>query len=138
VALAAEACALLADERPAQRLYQLLLPRDGLCVLGGRGVYFRGAVARYLGLLATTLGRCDHAVRHHEEGLATNTRAQAPPWIARSLLDLARALLARGYPNDQHRVDELLQQCESLARNMGMRSLLRQAMLHRTSIGARR
>ena len=57
-ALAAEACALLGDERLAPRLYELLLPRDGLCILGGRGVYFRGAAARYLGLLAATLGRC--------------------------------------------------------------------------------
>ena len=53
-ALAAEACALLGDERLAPRLYELLLPRDGLCILGGRGVYFRGAAARYLGLLAAT------------------------------------------------------------------------------------
>ena len=91
-ALAAEACALLGDERLAPRLYELLLPRDGLCILGGRGVYFRGAAARYLGLLAATQGRWDDAVRHHEQALETNTRAQAPPWIARSLLDLARAL----------------------------------------------
>jgi hypothetical protein len=28
---------------------KLFLPRDGLCILGGRGVYVRGAVARYLG-----------------------------------------------------------------------------------------
>ena len=97
-ALAAEACALLGDERLARRLYELLLPRDGLCILGGRGVYFRGAAARYLGLLAATLGRADDAVRHLEDALETNTRAQAPPWIARSLLELARALLARGAP----------------------------------------
>ena len=44
-------------EQLAPRLYELLLPRDGLCILGGRGVYFRGAAARYLGLLAATLGR---------------------------------------------------------------------------------
>ena len=135
-ALAAEACALLGDERLAPRLYELLLPRDGLCIVGGRGVYFRGAAARYLGLLAATQGRWDDAVRHHEQGLQTNTRAQTPPWIARSLLDLARALLGRGRPKDHHRVDELLQQSEPLARNMGMRSLVRQLTLQRSTIGA--
>ena len=111
-ALAAEACALLGDERLAPRLYELLLPRDGLCILGGRGVYFRGAAARYLGLLAATLGRWDDAVRHHEHALKTNTRAQAPPWIARSLLDLARALLARGRPGGPAPRDDLLRRAE--------------------------
>jgi predicted ATPase/DNA-binding SARP family transcriptional activator len=125
-ALAAEACALLADERLAPRFYELLLPRDGFCILGGRGVYFRGAAARYLGLLAATQARWDDAVRHHEQALQTNTRAQAPPWVARSLLDLARALRARGRPEDQDRVDDLLQRSEALARNLGMRSLVAQ------------
>jgi hypothetical protein len=75
-------------------------------------------------------------VRHHEEALETNTRAQAPPWIARSLLDLARVLRGRGRPEDQHRVDDLLAQCEPLARNMGMRSLVTQIALQRSAIDA--
>ena len=135
-ALAAEACALLADERLAPRFYELLLPRDGLCILGGRGVYFRGAVARYLGLLAATMGRADDAVRHLEDALETNTRAQAPPWIARSLLDLARALLARGHPGDDLRAVDQLQRAERLAGNLGMRSLAAQATLERCAINA--
>ena len=118
-ALGAEACALLQDERLAPRLYELLVPRDGLCILGGRGVYFRGAAARYLGLLAATLGRTDAAVRHHEDALETNARAQAPPWVARSLLDLARALLARDGPGDQQRAGDLLGRAEPLARRAG-------------------
>src|SRR5436305_8699125 len=80
-ALAADACALVGDQRLAPRLYAQLLPRDGLCIVGGRGVYFRGAVARYLGLLADALGRREDAVRHLEDALKTNTRVQAPPWI---------------------------------------------------------
>jgi hypothetical protein len=126
-ALAAEACALLGDERLAPRFYKLLLPRDGLCILGGRGVYFRGATARYLGLLAATMGRADDAVRHLEDALETNARAQAPPWIARSLLDLARALSARGRAGDDLRAVEELRRAELLARSLGMRSLAAQA-----------
>ena len=135
-ALAAEACALLGDERLAPRLYELLLPRDGFCIVGGRGVYFRGAAARYLGLLAATQGRWADAVRHHEQALETNTRAQAPPWIARSMLDLARALRARGSPEDSHRIDDLLRQSEPLARNMGMRSITTQVTRQRSAIDA--
>ena len=122
-ALAAEACGLLGNERLALRFYELLLPRDGLCILGGRGVYFRGAAARYLGLLASTLGRKDDAVRHLEEALETNTRAQAPPWIARSQLELARLLLARAGPEDERRAVDLLQHAELSARQLGMRAL---------------
>jgi DNA-binding SARP family transcriptional activator/tetratricopeptide (TPR) repeat protein len=125
-ALAAEACALLADAPLARRLYELLLPRDGLCILGGRGVYFRGAVARYLGLLAATLGRTQDAVGHLQDALETNTRAQAPPWIARSLLELARALLARGEPADELRAADLLDRAALLTHDLGMRSVAAQ------------
>ena len=125
-ALAAEACALLGDSTLALRLYGLLLPRDGLCILGGRGVYFRGAAARYLGLLAGTGARWDDAVRHHQDALETNSRAQAPPWIARSLADLAHALLARGRQGDRHHIEDLVRRCEPLARGMGMRTVLSQ------------
>jgi DNA-binding SARP family transcriptional activator len=135
-ALAAEACALLGDERLAPRFYELLLPRDGLCILGGRGVYFRGAAARYLGLLAGTLGRAEDAVAHLEDALETNTRAQAPPWIARCLFELARALLARGRPGDEARAVDEAQRAELLARNLGMRSLAAQATLDRGAIDA--
>jgi DNA-binding SARP family transcriptional activator/tetratricopeptide (TPR) repeat protein len=122
-ALAAEACALLGDGRLARRLYELLLPRDGLCILGGRGVYFRGAVARYLGLLAMTLGDREDAVRHLDHAVQTNTKAEAPPWIARSQIELGRALVARDGPNDRDRAVDLLQRGELLARELGMRSL---------------
>jgi hypothetical protein len=114
---------LLGDERLARRLYELLLPRDGLCILGGRGVYFRGAVARYLGLLAMTLGESENAVRHLEDAVHTNTRAEAPPWVARSRFELGRALLARDGPGDKHRAADLLRRAELQAHELGMRSL---------------
>jgi DNA-binding SARP family transcriptional activator/tetratricopeptide (TPR) repeat protein len=132
-ALAAEACALLGDQQLAPRFYKLLLPREGLCILGGRGVYFRGAATRYLGLLAGALGRWDDAVRHHEDALKTNTRAQAPPWIARSLHELAGALLARSDPDDEHRAIDLLQRAELQARALEMRALTAQTALQRRS-----
>jgi DNA-binding SARP family transcriptional activator len=135
-ALGAEVCALLRDEQLARRLYKLLVPRDGLCILGGRGVYFRGATARYLGLLASTLGRGGVAIRHHEDALLTNSRVQSPPWVARSLLDLARALLARGGPGDEQRAADLLGRAEPLARGLGMRSVAAQAVRARSAISA--
>jgi DNA-binding SARP family transcriptional activator/tetratricopeptide (TPR) repeat protein len=135
-ALAAEACALLGDGQRAQRFYELLLPREALCILGGRGVYFRGAAARYLGILAATLGRHDDAVTHLEDALERNTRAESPPWIARSLLDLARALRARAAPGDETRAIELLRRGEPLARKLGMKSLLEKLTRERSAINA--
>ena len=73
---------------------------------------------------------------HLEDALETNTRAQAPPWIARSLFELARALLARGRPGDELRAVDLLQRAELLARNLGMRSLAAQVALERSAINA--
>jgi hypothetical protein len=125
-ALAAEACALLGDERLAPRFYELLLPRDGLCILGGRGVYFRGAAARYLGLLAATLGRAETPFAHLEDALETNTRAQAPPGSRAA----GSTSPARCRPAAARRrapaVDEL-QRAELLARSLGMRSLAARA-----------
>ena len=135
-ALAAEACALLKEKRLALRFYELLLPRDGLCILGGRGVYFRGAAARYLGLLADTLDRREDAVRHHEQALATNQQAHAPPWIARSRLELGRALLVRGGPGDEPRAIDVLAEAEQQARELGMQSLSEQVTVARSAIGA--
>jgi tetratricopeptide (TPR) repeat protein len=132
--LAAEACALLGDQRLALRLYDLLLPRDGLCIVGGRAVYFRGAAARYLGLLAETLGRRQDAIRHLEQALATNVHAHAPPWIARSQLELGQLLLARGRPGDEHRACDLLRDSERTARNLGMRSVASRATLAHSAI----
>ena len=76
------------------------------------------------------------AIRHHEDALLTNTRAQAPPWIARSRLDLARALLARGGPGDEQRAVDLLGDAEPLARGLGMRSVAAQAVRARSAISA--
>ena len=135
-ALAAEACALLGDEQLAARLYELLLPRDGLCILGGRGVYFRGAAARYLGLLAATLGQTEDAIRHLEDALKTNARVQAPPWIARNQLELARALQARRSPRDKRRAIDLLRAAERLANKLGMQSLAGQVTLERSALDA--
>jgi hypothetical protein len=68
--------------------------------------------------------------------LLTNSRAQAPPWVARSLLDLARALLARGGPGDERRAVDLLGRAEPLARGLGMRSVAAQAVRACSAISA--
>jgi len=75
--------------------------------------------------------RQEAAVGHLEDALATNMRAQAPPWVARTLLDLARALLARNGPGDADRALGSLQRAQVLASELGMRSLAEQVMRER-------
>src|SRR5581483_2713782 len=66
MAMAAEVCAALQDTGQAERLYRRLLPYAGLNVVDATP---RGSVARYLGLLATLLGRWDEAQQHFETAL---------------------------------------------------------------------
>ena len=63
----------------------------------------------------------------------SNTRAQTPPWMARSLFELARALLDRGRRRDEPRAIDQLQRAETLAHELGMRSLAARVTRHRAA-----
>src|SRR5262249_35221535 len=60
----ADGAAAVHDTQRAQILYEILKPAAGRGVEVGPAVY-HGAVDRYLGLLASTLGRYDDAITHH-------------------------------------------------------------------------
>jgi hypothetical protein len=62
-----------------------------------------GAVDRYLGLAAQTLGDIESAIAHLEDAITINERIGAVAWKARSHLDLARALGQRKDSNDRER-----------------------------------
>lgn len=88
ISLASEACALLRDSSAAATLYEQLAPFAGRHVIGhGEGSV--GAVDRYLGLLAATLGRLDDAERHLSVAIEVNEGMGAKPWTALSQHDLA-------------------------------------------------
>ena len=95
IGLLAEAASVLGDGGRAQELYELLLPYDDRIAVGYPEIAI-GAVARYLGLLATTRGRWADAERHLGAAIAINARTGARSWLAHSQRDLARMLLARG------------------------------------------
>ena len=81
-----------------------------------------GSVARYLGLLASTLGRWDVAERYFEDALAMNERIGARPWLAQTEEDYALMLLARDHERDRARAAELLRQALDSYRELGMTS----------------
>jgi hypothetical protein len=121
MSLLAEAAVALGDADSASVLYRLLAPWAALGVVDqGEGV--RGSAARYLGLLATTTGRRDDAVRHFEDALAMNVRMGLRPWVARTQDDFAAVLLARDGPGDRERARELRDAAQATCHELGMES----------------
>lgn len=119
MSLLAETATTLRDVEPAARLYRRLLPygeRVAICI----AAISTGAVARYLGLLATTLERWDDAQAHFEHARAINERIGARPWLAHTYDDYARMLIARGGPGDNDHAVELAGRALEGYRSLGM------------------
>jgi len=97
----------LEDTRRAGVIYELLLPyADRVAVSYAENI--TGSVARYLGLLAATMGRGDVSAGHFEDALAVNERIGARPWLAHAREDYGRLLLARDGPGDREKAEPLL------------------------------
>ena len=125
MALAAEVAALLQDDAAATVLYEELAPFSHLHASAwAEGSV--GAVSRYLGLLAETLGRLDDAVAHLEQAERFNEGMGARPWTTRTRSDLARALRARGRTDDLARAAQLLARVRAESEDLGMVALLAQ------------
>ncbi|MBI3800503.1 MAG: AAA family ATPase, partial [Deltaproteobacteria bacterium] len=118
-----DVCTFLADRARAATLYQLLLPYAGRNVVIGTAAACYGAVSRYLGALATTLGRWDEAAQHFEDALAMNARMEARPWLAHTQQQYATMLLARDQAGDRDKAVELLKAALITARELGMHAL---------------
>lgn len=136
VALLAEVCAALNDPEAASSLYELLLPFASLNVVVATGVACYGAVAYYLGLLATSTMQWDAAAAHFEYAVERNTRLGSPPWTAYAQFAHARMLAQAGRrgPSDAN-AGPLLVQCLATARRLDMRGLVRKAESLARSIG---
>ena len=94
----------------------------GHCVVLGSNGWF-GALQRYLGLLALTLGDAAAAVDDHRVALQLHQQMRAPGWAARSHYDLARALHHRGRPGDGALAASHLDHAEIVAARLGMTTL---------------
>ena len=129
LAVLAESAELLGHRGAAEKLYSWLQHELSLgdCIILGANAYC-GALRRYVGLLALTLGRPDEAVEHHEAALEVHERMRARGWAARSRYDLARALLARAAEGDVARAAGLIGEAFSAAHNLGMPKLLEEAL----------
>jgi tetratricopeptide (TPR) repeat protein len=122
MSLASEACALLGEEAAAETLYEQLVPFAGRHAIG-QVEGSMGAVDRYLGLLARTMGRSDEAEGHLTEAIRLNERMGARPWVAHTQHDLASVLRQRNAAGDHRRAAELEQAALQTARSLGMTAL---------------
>ena len=99
--------------------YECLLRWPERHVLVGSGCSL-GASSRYLGQLATILGRLEEAERHFETAHRVHERLAAPGWLAHGQVDHARMLLARDAPGDAARARELAAAALKTYRALGM------------------
>ena len=83
VCLLAEVACALGDDGRAATLYGRLLPYEDRVAISCQELSL-GAVARYLGLLAATLGRDADAELHFVQALELNARLGARPWLAQT------------------------------------------------------
>jgi tetratricopeptide (TPR) repeat protein len=122
MSLLAETVALLGDANSAVDLYELLLPYAA-CNAADWPEGIRGCVARYLGLLATTLKRWGDAERHFKAALATDAERGALTWLAYTRYDYGEMLLAREDPGDRERAGDLLASARTLTQELGLSAL---------------
>ncbi|MEJ2890427.1 ATP-binding protein [Actinomycetospora aeridis] len=83
-----------------------------------------GPVARFAAPVARVIGEHDDAVRLAEQAVTSDRRLGAVPGLARSELELGRALVARGAAGDRERARRPLEDSRTAARRLGLRPTL--------------
>ena len=127
LAYLAEVAVALADRDRAAQVYDRLGPFTGQMVAAGAVAHCPGAVDRYLGQLAATMGRFDAAEPHYQQALRMEEGMRSPPLCARTRFWYAHMLLERRRPADTARARELLAESRQTAETLDMASLARQA-----------
>ena len=117
--LLAEAAASLGEVIHAAAIYDLLLPYADRVAVSYPEVS-TGAVARYLAVLAATLGRWGEAEGHFETARQMNARIGARAWLAHTEFDFARMLRARNRDGDIQRANDLERSARGVAHEIGL------------------
>jgi len=119
--LLGEVCHQLGDAERAGALYERLAPWRGQ--LGFSGVSVFGSVAHYLGQLAATAGRLDVAEADLAEAADVHERLDAPVFLARTRLALARLLARRAGAGDSVRAAALTAEALAVSGRLGAAGL---------------
>ncbi len=116
-----ELAAHFQDLETAAELTARLEPFDGLMIASALGAV--GPVAHFLGKVQTLLGSHDDAVAHAEAAAGLMARAGFGPWLARSRLALAEALVARSGNGDRESAGRSATLALTGARRLGMKGV---------------
>jgi class 3 adenylate cyclase/tetratricopeptide (TPR) repeat protein len=119
----AEVCARVADSERARQLYELLWPYRDLAVVVPIATICCGSNARFLGMLASTIGDWVAAEAHFEAALEKDERLQAWPWLAHTKYEFALMLHNRGGQRDHDRANALLAAASASTERFGMAAL---------------
>jgi tetratricopeptide (TPR) repeat protein len=122
-----EVAVALGDVDRADWLYEDFRPYSGQVVLSGVASTCVGAVDRYLGMLASTMGRWSHAEGHYRDAAALEAGLASPPTTARTQYWHGRMLLDRAAPGDADRARGLLAGSLETAERLGMGRLAAQS-----------
>jgi class 3 adenylate cyclase len=128
-----EACSRLGVLDRTGELYELLAPFSGQ--MAASGALVNTSFAWALGRLAATLERYEVAEGHFAAAAEIEARFGAPLLLARTRADWARALIARGRPEDLDRAQHMLEQAET-ARRLGAGLVTREAAECRAALAA--
>jgi len=134
VVLWAMVCSRLAVVERASELYELLAPFSGQLAAHLGAV--SGTFAWALGTLATTLERYEQAEGHFAVATEIEERLGAPLFLARTHAGWARALIARGGPEDLDCAQMMLRQAQEVAERLGAASITREVADCRAALTA--
>jgi DNA-binding winged helix-turn-helix (wHTH) protein len=104
IATIAEVAAGLGAKRQTAAIYERLKPVAQCHAAAGYGVLYMGCYARYLGLMATSMGRTEVAVRYLRSAVQREEAVGALPWKAYSQVDLAAVLHSENPVNPEIQV----------------------------------
>lgn len=120
----ADACSVLGDVEAAAEIYPQLAPYAGTNIQIGHLVACHGSADRHLGMLASVLGDWPRAESHFEDALALNERLGARTWLAHTLVEYARMLLARSPAADRARAAALLGRAVQVGEELGLAAVM--------------
>jgi hypothetical protein len=98
-----EVAARSEERAAAETVYGPLLAHAGHLIVLGWGVACLGAVDRFLGMIASTLGRWEAAEEHYETAMGLEQKVGSPPLLARTCYtELVGAALEAGVQDPVH------------------------------------
>jgi hypothetical protein len=119
----AEVAARLDDTHLAADLLPVLVGYSGQMLVSSSAITVEGAADRAIGQLLLVLGRTDEAIERLAAARALEQSLGADALTVRTTYWHARALLARGAPDDQEIARRLLDEAAAGARRLGMTPL---------------